>query len=69
MPKYVINKMEDMAIKEYNDVDIIFTERNWIALELCNDDVNRHYITTGVYNNYNSYNSNDTAYEDDTNNK
>ena len=58
MPKYVINKMEDMAIKEYNDVDIIFTERNRIDLEFCTNYVNIHYTTTGLDNNYNSYNIN-----------
>ena len=58
-----------MAIKEDRDADLIFTERNGITLEVYNNDVNTHYIITRVDNNYNNYNSNDTSYEDGTNNK
>ena len=58
-----------MAIKEDRDEDLIFTNRNGSTLELYNDSTNTHDVTTGLDNNYNSYNSKDAAYEDVSNNK
>ena len=62
MPQYVIKQVEDMAMKGNRNEDLIFTDRNGITLEVYNDDFNTHNVTSGVYNKYNNYNSNDTAY-------
>ena len=43
------------------------SEKNGSILEIYDNEVNTNYVTTGVDNNYNSYNSNDTACEDITN--
>ena len=69
MPKYVIKQVEDTFIKEYYDKYLIFTDRNGRTLEVCNDDVNTNDSTSGVDNNYNNYNSNNTTYEGGTNKK
>ena len=42
MPKYEINQVEDMAIKEDCDEDLIFTDRNERTLEVYNKYVNIH---------------------------
>ena len=57
MTKSVIKQVEDMSIKEGHDEDPIFTDRNGSTLEVYNNDVNTHDITTGVDNNYNSNNT------------
>ena len=69
MPQYVINQVEDMAIKEDRDEDLIFLDRNDITLEVYNYYVNTHNVTAGVDNNYNNYNIKETAYEDGANKK
>ena len=56
-----------MAIKEDCDEELIFSERYWSTLEVYDDDVNTHDVTTGVDNNYNNNNNNDAVYEDDAN--
>ena len=62
MPQSVINKVGYMAIKEYRDADLIFADINGGTLEVYNDDVNTYDVTAWVDNNYNNYNSNNTAY-------
>ena len=57
-----------MYIKEDLNEDIIFTDRNGIALEVYNDGANIHNSTAGVDKNYNNYDSNDAAYKDVINN-
>ena len=69
MTQSVIKKVEDMAIKEDCDEDLIFSERNWSNLEVYNNDVNTHDVTTAVDNSYNNNNNNDAVYEDDANDK
>ena len=69
MPQSVIKKVEDMAIKEDCDEELIFSERYWSTLEVYDDDVNTHDVTTGVDNNYNNNNNNDAVYEDDANSR
>ena len=61
MQQSIIKQVEDMAIKENHDADLIFTNRNRSNLELFNDDANTHDVTVGVENNYNNYNSNNSA--------
>ena len=58
-----------MTTKKDYDEDLIFTDRNGSTLEVYNDYLNTHDVTTGVDNNHNNYNSNDTAYKYGTNNK
>ena len=69
MPQSVIKKVEDMAIKEDCDEDLIFSERNWSTLEVYNNDFNTHDVTTAVDNSYNNNNNNGAVYEDDANDK
>ena len=57
-----------MYIKEDLNEDIIFTDRNGITLEVYNYGANIHNSTTGVYKNYNNYDSNDASYKDVINN-
>ena len=63
MPQYVIKQGEDMVIKEDRDEDLIFADIKGRSLEVYNNDVNTHDVTTGVDNKYNNYNSNETPYE------
>ena len=58
-----------MFIKKDCDEYLIFSERNSIALELYDDDVNSHDATPWVDNNYNNYNINNASYEDGANDK
>lgn len=58
-----------MAIKENINEDLIFADRNGSTLEVYNDDFSTHDLTVEVDNNYNNYNSNNTAYKDSTNNE
>ena len=52
----VINKVEDISIKEDRDEYLIFLDKNDITLEVYNYDVNTHDVTAGVDKNYNNYN-------------
>ena len=69
MPQSVIKQVDNMAINEYYDEDLILIDINWSTLEVYYYEVNTHDITVGVDNNYNNYNINDVAYSDGTNNK
>ena len=69
MPQSIINKMEDMAIKEDRDEDLIFTDGNGSSLEVYKNDSNAHDVTAGVDNKYDNYNSNNADYGNGTNDK
>ena len=51
-----------MATKGDCDKNLIFSYIYRSTLKLYGDDINTNEITTGVYENYNNYNINNTAY-------
>ena len=55
MKKSMIKQVQDMAIKEYSNAELILTDRNSITLRVYDDDVNTHNFITGMDNNYNNY--------------
>ena len=57
-----------MDINEYRNKDLIFTDRNGRTLEVYEYDRNTNNVTAVVDNNYNSYNSKNSAYEYGVNN-
>ena len=67
MPQSVIKQVEYKVIKKYWYEDLIFTDRNGRTLEVYNYVINTHDATTGVDNNYNICNRNNSDYEDGAN--